>query len=299
LRCSTPKFLECERGWYGHGCKKSCGKCSYNYYSLCNTIEGTCFSCTDGFSGPRCDIPRSIIFARPPDVIDIKYTEATVQVTDFTLENTFNNNQKPNYYTIQYTVAPNKNSNWTTYNFVYPFNITYAIVINNLKADTIYFVRGVIIIGNQYQQYHYVGSHLKFKEFTTYCEEISLDNIEIKSTNITAFVSLKTPIKNTVCKLEKYHIYLHETGKRGSFDNGVVYFDGLDPFTHYTIIFQRNTEDHRKKKFQTTEGVPQQVLNLRLANKSSSTIYIKWEQPSSINGVLKHYIVTYRVSNHG
>jgi hypothetical protein len=57
-----------------------------------------------------------------------------------------------------------------------------------------------------------------------------------------------------VCKLKKYHIYLHETGKRGSFDNAVVYFDGLDPFTHYTIIFQRNTEDHQKKKFQTTEG---------------------------------------------
>jgi hypothetical protein len=130
-------YYNCENRRYGHGCKKSCGKCN-TYYSRCNSIDGTCSPCTDGFSGPRCDIPRSIIFARPPDVIDIKYTEATVQVTDFTLENTFNNNQKPNYYTIQYTVVPNKNSNWTTSNFVYPFNITYAIVINNLKADNLF-----------------------------------------------------------------------------------------------------------------------------------------------------------------
>jgi hypothetical protein len=54
--------------------------------------------------------------------------------------------------------------------------------------------------------------------------------------------------------LEKYNINLQETGKRGLFNNGVVYFDGLDPFTHYTIMFQRSTEDHQKKKFQTAEG---------------------------------------------
>ncbi|XP_068897747.1 receptor-type tyrosine-protein phosphatase U-like isoform X5 [Tenebrio molitor] len=287
-------YSRCGYRQYGHGCKKSCGKCN-NFYSDCNNIDGTCSPCTDGFSGPTCDIPPSIIFARPPDVTDIKYTEATVQVTDFTLEST--SNETASAYTIQYKVAPNKNSNWITHNFVYPFNIPYAIVINNLKADTIYFVRGVIIIRHQYEKY-YLGSHLKFKEFTTYCEEISLDNVEIKSTNITAFVSLKTRIKNTVCKLKKYHIYLHETGKRGSFDNAVVYFDGLDPFTHYTIIFQRNTEDHQKKKFQTTEGVPQQVSNLRVANKSSSTICIKWEKPYSINGVFKHYIVKYRHVSH-
>ncbi|CAH1363932.1 unnamed protein product, partial [Tenebrio molitor] len=287
---------QCQNGWYGHGCKKSCGNC---YYLSCNKIDGTCSPCANGFSGARCDIPPSIIFTNPPEISDVKYTEATVQVTDFTFDST-SYNEPPYAYTIQYKQqikiqnGSNKNPNWITYDVLYPFNIPHAIVINNLKADTTYFVRGVIIISIQYQQYYYLGSHLKFKEFTTYCEEISLDNIEIKSTNITAFVSLKTRIKNTVCKLEKYLIYLHETGKRGSLDNGVVYFDGLDPFTHYTIIFQRDTEDHQKKKFQTTEGVPQQVLNLKLANKSSSTIYIKWEQPSSINGVLKHYIVTYR-----
>jgi hypothetical protein len=44
----------------------------------------------------------SIIFARPPDVTDIKYTEATVQVTDFTLEST--SNETASAYTIQYKV---------------------------------------------------------------------------------------------------------------------------------------------------------------------------------------------------
>jgi hypothetical protein len=46
----------------------------------------------------------SIIFAKAPDVTDVKYTEATVQVTDFTLENSSNNNKKPFAYAIQYTV---------------------------------------------------------------------------------------------------------------------------------------------------------------------------------------------------
>jgi hypothetical protein len=79
----------CEDGRYGHGCEKICGKCN-NSYSDCNNIDGTCSPCTDGFSGPRCDIPPSIIFARPPDVTDVKYTEAIVHVTDFTLNSTSN-----------------------------------------------------------------------------------------------------------------------------------------------------------------------------------------------------------------
>jgi hypothetical protein len=44
----------------------------------------------------------SIIFARPPDVTDVKYTEAIVHVTDFTLNST--SNETPSAYTIQYKV---------------------------------------------------------------------------------------------------------------------------------------------------------------------------------------------------
>jgi hypothetical protein len=50
---STPDFLECESGRYGHGCKKSCVNC--NNYG-CNNIDGTCSSCTDRFGEPGCDI---------------------------------------------------------------------------------------------------------------------------------------------------------------------------------------------------------------------------------------------------
>jgi hypothetical protein len=38
----------CEDRRYGHGCKKNCGKCNNSYSDYNN--------CTDGFSGPRCDI---------------------------------------------------------------------------------------------------------------------------------------------------------------------------------------------------------------------------------------------------
>jgi hypothetical protein len=44
----------------------------------------------------------SIIFARPPDITDVKYTEAIVQVTNFTLDST--SNERPYAYTIQYKV---------------------------------------------------------------------------------------------------------------------------------------------------------------------------------------------------
>jgi hypothetical protein len=60
-------------------------------------------------------------------------------------------------------------------------------------------------------------------------------------------------MRNTTCKLEKY-IYLQQTGNRGSFDDAGVYFDELDPFTNYTIIFQCNIQEHQKKQFQTAEG---------------------------------------------
>ncbi|XP_068893062.1 receptor-type tyrosine-protein phosphatase kappa-like isoform X6 [Tenebrio molitor] len=220
----------------------------------------------------------------------LKYTEAIVHVTDFTLNNT-SYNETPSAYTIQYKIATNKNSKWITYNSNYTLNENHSILINNLKTDTKYFVRGVIITKNGNAQ---VGSYLKFKEFTTNCQEIPVDNIEIKSTNTTAFVSLKTPVRNTTCKLEKY-IYLQQTGNRGSFNNASVYFDGLNPFKNYTTIFQRNIQEPQKKQFQTAEGVPQQVFNLRVVNKSSSTIFIKWKKPALINGVFKHYIVKYRL----
>jgi hypothetical protein len=45
----------------------------------------------------------SIIFAKAPDVTDVKYTEAIVHVTDFTLNNT-SYNETPSAYTIQYKV---------------------------------------------------------------------------------------------------------------------------------------------------------------------------------------------------
>jgi hypothetical protein len=124
-------------------------------------------------------------------------------------------------------------------------------MITNLEVDTKYFVRSVIITNNGNR---HLGSHLKFKQFTTNCQEISLDNIEIKSTNTTAFVSLKTPIKNTVCNLGKYDIYLQQTGNHGCSDNTGVYFDGLNPFTNYTIMFQRNIQEQQKKQFQTAGG---------------------------------------------
>jgi hypothetical protein len=97
---------QCQNGWYGHGCKKSCGNC---YYLSCNKIDGTCSPCANGFSGARCDIPPSIIFTNPPEISDVKYTEATVQVTDFTFDST-SYNEPPYAYTIQYKVATNQNS---------------------------------------------------------------------------------------------------------------------------------------------------------------------------------------------
>jgi hypothetical protein len=187
---------QCQNGWYGHGCKKSCGNC---YYLSCNKIDGTCSPCANGFSGARCDIPPSIIFTNPPEISDVKYTEATVQVTDFTFDST-SYNEPPYAYTIQYKVATNQNSKWITYNSTYLLNEYHSIVINNLEADTKYFVRGVIITNNGNVQ---VGSYLKFKEFTTNCQEISLENIEIKSSNTTAFVFLKTPVNFITSHLTK------------------------------------------------------------------------------------------------
>jgi hypothetical protein len=60
-------------------------------------------------------------------------------------------------------------------------------------------------------------------------------------------------MRNTTCKLEKY-IYLQQTGNRGSFDDAGVYFEELIPFTNYTIIFQRNTQEPQKTNFQTAVG---------------------------------------------
>jgi hypothetical protein len=82
-----------------------------------------------------------------------------------------------------------------------------------------------------------------------------------------------------VCNLEKYDIYLQQTGNRGSFDNVGVYFDELNPFTNYTIIFQRNIQEHQMKKFQTAEGVhfKDTNSNLDLSKSICSSTSLKSE----------------------
>ncbi|XP_055999712.1 scavenger receptor class F member 2-like isoform X1 [Ostrea edulis] len=48
----------CRNGWYGDDCKWRCpSNCRGN---VCDVTQGTCFNCTDGWTGNYCDQPCSV-----------------------------------------------------------------------------------------------------------------------------------------------------------------------------------------------------------------------------------------------
>ena len=47
---------ECDAGYYGDACNKSCSQHCYGQSSLCGHINGTCsFGCDAGYEGGLCE----------------------------------------------------------------------------------------------------------------------------------------------------------------------------------------------------------------------------------------------------
>ncbi|XP_063908373.1 uncharacterized protein LOC135126330 [Zophobas morio] len=150
-------YYKCGDKTYGHGCQKQCGKCYYSYrvgYS-CDHVNGKCPSshCEESYSGPKCDIPPPAIFAKPPEIIEISYTEATVEVSNFEVEN-YGPHVTPQLYTIQYKTAEPSDANWRQMNDQY---------VRILRRHSENFV-----VDNSQYMFLLEAAHNYLKEFSLY-----------------------------------------------------------------------------------------------------------------------------------
>jgi hypothetical protein len=239
--CRSP----CHENRYGHGCKERCGRCKY----YCEGVEGTClFSrCTDGYTGPKCDTPPSITFSRPPLVVNVTYTSATILVKDFGIKNPLTD-QKPVFYTIQYKQADDHNSSWMSYRPDHKFNTSQSVVLEDLAPGTRYAVRSVITTSKSVQ---FTGPEVKVTEFVTRCREISNGSVDVTPSNTSVRIFLKQ--KTESCKLDEVIVFLKEFKALPYYHTNGIDITNLKPFTWYTIKFRRNAQQW-ERRFRTGEG---------------------------------------------
>ncbi|XP_063907950.1 uncharacterized protein LOC135126083 isoform X1 [Zophobas morio] len=272
----------CPSKTYGHGCQKQCTKC----YGYCNSVTGTCSDrCLENYYGEKCDIPPAM-FANSPEITEISYTEATVRVSNFQLKNSVFYHIAQ-YYTVQYKTADALDINWRKVSDQYhEFNTTGIFKILNLTSGTQYLVRSVIIgpngVWNMYD-------HLKVNNFTTRCNEIAEDDINIETSKTTARIYLS---EGTTLTCKSHFITLDEKGADFSNRSG-TFFTNLLPYKSY-MVRVRGIQKTYEKKFTTDEEAPTVVLSLTGTAASATTIVLKWAEPLSINGVFKHYVVEYQ-----
>ncbi|XP_063907960.1 uncharacterized protein LOC135126088 isoform X2 [Zophobas morio] len=272
----------CPRKTYGHGCQKQCTNCKYD----CNGVTGTCpGGCRENYYGEKCDIPPAI-FANPPEITEILYTEAIVRVSNFQLENSASY-PITQYYTVQYKTADASDINWRNVSDQYhEFNSTGIFKILNLTSGTQYLVRSVIVGPNGKWN---INDHLKVNNFATRCDEISEDDINIETSKTTARIYLS---EGTTLTCKSYFITVEERGAVFSNRSGTFYTDLL-PYKSYTVRV-RGIQKTYEKKFATDERVPTSVMNLTVTAMSATTVLLKWVEPFSINGVFKHYVIEYQ-----
>ncbi|KAJ3647841.1 hypothetical protein Zmor_019698 [Zophobas morio] len=285
--CSTGYFgrdchQPCARKTYGHECQKQCTNCNYD----CDKATGTCrYGCLENYSGKKCDIPPAI-FANPPEIIEISYTQATVRVSNFQLENSVSY-PTPQHYTVQYKTADVSDINWRNVSDQnHEFNSTGNFKILNLTLGTEYLVRSVIMGPNGEWN---INHHLKVNNFATRCDEISEDDINIETSKTTARIYLS---EGTTLTCKSYSITLDEKGADFSNRSG-TFFTNLLPYKSY-MVRVRGIQKTYEKKFTTDEAAPTFVLSLTGTAASATTVVLKWAEPLSINGVFNHYVVQYQ-----
>ncbi|XP_063907949.1 uncharacterized protein LOC135126082 isoform X2 [Zophobas morio] len=278
----------CPRKTYGHGCQKQCTNCKYD----CNGVTGTCpGGCRENYYGEKCDIPPAT-FANPPEITEISYTEATVRVSNFQLENSVSY-PIAQYYTVQYKTAEASDINWRNVGDRYhKFNTTGIFKILNLTLGTQYLVQSVIMEPNGKWN---INDHLKVNNFATRCDEISEDDINIETSKTTARIYLS---EGTTLTCKSHFITLDEEGAAGFSNRSGTFLTNLLPYKSYKVIV-RGIQKTYEKKFATDEKAPTVVLSLTGTAASATTVDLKWTEPLSINGVFKHYVVEYQHVSYG
>ncbi|KAH0808960.1 hypothetical protein GEV33_013831 [Tenebrio molitor] len=260
-------------------------------------------------------VSPSIIFAKAPDVTDVKYTEATVQVTNFTLDSSSDNSEKPDAYAIQYKVE--RAVSHVSYVACKQLPTTPSTERTLRVTETSTTIKDLI----PYSKYlfsvfaentKFKGLPSEFLEETLAAEEIESEEIsEVTVTPGTHGVNIElSPIcekirgqlvvnTTVICDNEWCKNQNRTKTTNHYVSNEIITLDKLTPFSDYSLdlIFCRNYTNCegsiKKETFRTKPTVPNAVTDLLVYTKNESSASLRWKPPYPPTGVLQKYKIEY------
>ncbi|XP_065168192.1 LOW QUALITY PROTEIN: receptor-type tyrosine-protein phosphatase S-like [Atheta coriaria] len=278
----------CNPGTYGFNCESKCGECKYS--TNCNTISGECPNgCKDNYIGPNCkqrDLPVL------NDIAGIQ-TECISDCAITIFDNNLNYDgvQQPKYYYTQLT-HPNR---IRTEGEVTSIK-SHIIKFTNLLKDHKYTYQIVLCVNNNKRECY--GKNIKTFEFETKCEEISQDQIIIKSVPVLTTVTVTDYNSEIQCDLSQYRWSLIETSRNKEIRSGSldvnIYCNALNLFTNYSLQLTRNNRITNNISFTTDESIPNAVKNIKRESKSSNTLTLIWDEPFPVVGIITNYLVEWK-----
>ncbi|KAH0814293.1 hypothetical protein GEV33_008498 [Tenebrio molitor] len=170
---------------------------------------------------------------------------------------------------------------WIQLGKSYPVGKEVSLEMVRLRANTTYDVRSVITSEHNETKKSYAT-------FTTKCLRLNASLFAIQSSNTSATISLLEPVKENLCKFKWCQLTLSNK-KAKPFQDFNMSFINLTPFTEYKINIECNFA-RTTLFFNTTEGVPNKISDLKFIN-SPSSLNLEWNKPVHIYGILSHYTV--------
>ncbi|XP_063908386.1 receptor-type tyrosine-protein phosphatase delta-like [Zophobas morio] len=282
--------INCDSGTYGHYCRKTC---STNCLD-CNSIDGTCTNCSNGYKGSKCDKEPVPVFKNAPKIEARGYTAAEILVDNFELDDALNNSVYE--YTVQYKEA--NSMEWILHTHSANGGTPHIFKIENLKPETQYSVRSII---GKYET-HYDDDVPK-TDFITKCDVLKSEDLQVEATNITAVLLVKKDRHSRICKFisSETSIEIQPSTIIFSYYLGDmnVTLSGLIPFQNFNLnLTIYNTNTVVTISFSTTEGVPRRVTNLATRATRNSEIVVNWNAPRNLYGHLRDFLVSYKINNY-
>ncbi|KYB26638.1 receptor-type tyrosine-protein phosphatase F isoform X2 [Tribolium castaneum] len=278
LKCDS----ECADGSYGHQCKKKCDvRCKSNN---CSHLNGRCTTwCAN--KNETCNI----WFVEPPRLKNASYVEAVVEVSNNEL---IGDECADCTYILQYKEVEGNKRQWHTALENNTFLKTQSIKIKELKPGTDYYVRYFIVKGKNTNAF---DENIPKTNFSTLCKEIQREDLSIDPSNTS--ITLSTPTKKNpmTCNLKKSSIEKLNSNFRieariNESDTPIIILGDLYPYTSYNVQISPKL----KLSLMTGEGVPDIVQELKVVNKSDTSVHLLWKRPSRLNGPVENYVVYYQ-----
>ncbi|XP_076268918.1 receptor-type tyrosine-protein phosphatase F-like isoform X1 [Rhynchophorus ferrugineus] len=277
--------INCSENKYGHGCSQNCSNCQDSCSN--DPISGICNSqlCLDNYSGPKCDVPAGIYLFEGKLHTVPSYTTCLLSLNSIE-----GKGERPKYYRFQY--KKRFEDQWTNTEEIPYTGYVSEKNLTDLEINSLYDVR---IIGysnitdlNDLMQ---MQQNIKLSECATKCKDIEPSDITIQPENNSAVFAATTKDK-IGCPS---HFYTFSVDG-ATISNGHI--QNLKPYTSYNLKIQRKSNGFSLLlQFRTKESKPGAVSNIHYKLKENPTrVKLKWNSPTEPNGVITHYILSYKVS---